>query len=647
MADDSSDTATVSIMEMAVSYARTGMRVFPVNSTDKGPMPGYGWTALATAKINEVVEDFDRAIQLWGEAHTSVAWALGLDGYVALDFDSAVEPAWASELEPAAAINVTRRGRHMIFRQPDPDHPPGNGISGFPEQGWGEVRGAGGYIIVAGPDRPGFDADLHHALTFPFPGWLTAYGGITNSASKAEVLEFAKAHTASKGAQYLNWLTKAIETQYLTTNDGDPRSGRHPLACEWMAKVAEESALGVYSFAEATKLVKAWWQRVTPPERHGREWDGILAWAVGRALSRSQDPPTEADDEGESPPPSDTVPQLIAERIDWDEFWQGDSTIAEWLVEGFWPLGKRIGVFADAAEGKSEWAMWCVVQVVLGINPITGERIGESRGVLYLDYEMDQDDLRDRLEGFGVTGQHDLSKLFYDQLPSIAGIDTAMGRQAILDAVDHAGVSAVVVDTYGMAIEGPENEADTVHAVLRDLGNQLKSRGVGFLIVHHAGKNAEQGARGSSALAGQVDVMWRLNRTPGTNETVLSCTGRGRKRRQSWVPSTIRLTRTETDDGLILYDKAAEITDQVMTPAITRLVYELEAAGIDWRITQRETIEALGRSPKTTNLAAAMRYRKDFYTRNPQGRLGDGAHLSTGNQGSGDDDLEISTGEPE
>jgi hypothetical protein len=639
MSDDSNvATDAIGIIEAACNYARMGLRIFPVHAANKSPLPGYGWAALASNKVNEVVEDFDRAIQEWGYDFVSCAWALGLDDCMAVDLDTVNEPEWVAEVESAAVVNRTRRGRHLIFRNP-PDLTPGNGIANFPTHVGFDVRGAGGYIIVAGPDRPGLDPTIiQRCGVFPHPEWLSPYGGYTNAATKAEVLQFAKDHATGRGPQYLHWLPTAIATQWHPENAGEPGVGRHPLACEWLVKVAEESQLGLYPFADGVKVVREWWRSVTPKERHGREWDGIVTWAVGRALSKS--PPTDEVVEDESALAGDnsSVPRLIREAIDWNEFWTADTTIAAWLIDGFWPLGKKVGVYAKQSEGKSEWALWCALQIVSGLDPGTGERLSEPAPVLYLDYEMDWDDLRDRLESYGVQGGLDL--LTYDQFPTTGGVDTDAGRQAILEAVDYLGARAVIIDTYGMAIEGPENDADTALKVARDLGNPLKSRGVGMLLIVHPGRDVERGARGSSALAQQMDVMWMLNREPGSTHSVLSCTGAGRKRRQSWVPSRLVLDRSVTDDGTVRYSREREMAELVMSPAITALIAELEDAGIEPTMTQRETQEALGRKPKTKNLAAAMRYRKEFYERYPQGKIGGSSHLSTGNQGVGDDDAD-------
>ena len=187
MDDDSNDTKVAtgppSILDVAIMYARYGLRVFPArfhpgNGDHKGPMLGYGWTELATDKINHVVEEFARERSSCGAKTVSMSPGRSdSDGFLAVDIDSEQLPPWMPELIPLAAINITRRGQHLIFRFPE-GMTPGNTDTKFPTDGWGEVRGYGGYIIIAGPDRPGFDPNqLGDCQPFPHPDWLEPYGG--------------------------------------------------------------------------------------------------------------------------------------------------------------------------------------------------------------------------------------------------------------------------------------------------------------------------------------------------------------------------------------------------------------------------------------------------------------------------------------
>ncbi len=72
-------------------YARSGLRVFPVRltpgskATDKRPPYGYLWLERATSNVAHAVQDVDDACARYGDDNVAIAWALGLDGYLALD----------------------------------------------------------------------------------------------------------------------------------------------------------------------------------------------------------------------------------------------------------------------------------------------------------------------------------------------------------------------------------------------------------------------------------------------------------------------------------------------------------------------------------------------------------------------------------
>ena len=593
------------ITEQARAYGKCGMHVFPVHAETKSPMYGYGWAVEATKDDAEIVQDFTLAIMQWGADNVSIAWALGLDDCMAVDFDTPQdqEPPWAAEIEPQAMINPTRQGRHMVFKNPD-GLIPGNGVSHFPTKGGFDVRGAGGYIVIGGPDRPGFDAaQLAYAKSYPHPEHLTPYGGHTTAATKQELQDFLNKHTASKGPQYLNWLPVAIETQWIPGNEGDARSGRHPLACEWMAKVAEEAQLGLYSFRDGATLVHNWFKTVKP-EATAREWVGIMSWAVGRALSH---PPTDGAVETEP----HALDEGITPFIDWSEFWTDDQGEHEWLIEGFWPKGRSVLLHAPAKTGKSLYSLWCAVCLALGIDLATGEQF-EPTTVMYVDYEMSPADLQERLNDFGVSPNTDLSRLYYSQTPmDFTSLDTFAGAAIALSWVDRVQPGAIVLDTFSRCVDGDENEADTVRAFYRHTGRPLRDRGIPYLRVDHTGKDSSKGARGSSAKADDVDLIWSMQQTQSGFQLKS-------RSRVSWVPGVLNVDRTVTADQ-ITFSRSAEITELVMDEATTTKVYEMEELGIDPSLgrdaVMRLMLEA-GRKPgRAAILSAAIRWRKDAAAR--------------------------------
>jgi len=636
MDDNSSEDgngAERTITDIALQYSRFGLRIFPVHTVEKRPMPGYGWIELASTQTNHVYEDFERAIELWGD-QVSVAWALGLDGYLAVDIDvdEAHWPTWMPDLVLHAAVNLTKRGIHLIFRFPE-RFECGNGTAEFPSQGWGEVRGKGGYIVIAGPDRVGLDlGQLGHAEPFPYPEWLTTYGGKTDVATAQEVIAFANEH-AGVGTRpnKIESIRKAC-ADWSPKLAGDPRRGRHPYAVWLMTAAAEDALAGYYNFLAAHKIIKDWWKSVTPPERHGREFNGIVTWAVGRALAKAPNPTVDQ--------PQDDAPELsVIEGIrpsilplEWSTFRARDRHAEDWLVEGFWPRRRAMLCHAKAGTGKSELALYVATCMAMGADPWTGYQEIEPIRVAYFDFEMDEDQVDDRLNDLGFDDSFnlaDLEDLRYFVLPPIAKLDTAHGAEAFLGALEHERVEAVIIDTFSRVITDDENEAKTVQRFFEFTGQALKREGIGQWRIDHTGKDATKGARGSSAKNEDVDFVWEMKRTDDNAGLKLTAT-----KQRGIVDTPLVLQRL--DDPFVHYRRAVDISTMAPGTDVTQKVYQLEQAGIDpaWGFdkARKALMDAGLEVGRKTTLQAAIRWRREAVRRGaviakPQLEAGPGLRL--------------------
>jgi hypothetical protein len=215
--------------------------------------------------------------------------------------------------------------------------------------------------------------------------------------------------------------------------------------------------------------------------------------------------------------------------VDWSSFWSKDRREAEWLYDGVLAKGRGHSLYATHKTGKSLFALYLahVLAVKLGVV------------VVYLDYEMGEDDLYERLEDMGCGPDTDLSRLYYALLPSLPPLDQPEGAKALLATVDAATDQwpghdvAVVIDTTARAVAGEENSADTVRGFYRWTGLGLKQRGITWARLDHAGKDTARGQRGSSAKSDDVDVVWRVTRIDGGLQL------RREASRMSWVPDTV------------------------------------------------------------------------------------------------------------
>lgn len=289
--------------------------------------------------------------------------------------------------------------------------------------------------------------------------------------------------------------------------------------------------------------------------------------------------------------------------IDWADFWHREHSEQEWVIDRVLAWGRGHVIYAQKKVGKSLLVLALLLEML-------GDRADVI--VIYLDWEMTEDDLYERLLEMGHDEDSDLSRLRYWQLPSVGPLDTHQGADQLLEVVDaerehwpdHHVI--VILDTTGRAVRGPENDADTFRAFYRHTGLALKQRGITYARIDHAGKSAEQGQRGSSAKGEDVDIIWRLE--PADRGGYTLCRDAAR---MGWVPEKVGLER--------LYGPLRFVRSLAMFPEGTNdLVATLERLGVPADATNRAARKALKEAEETASnnvLAAALRYRKSKFAR--------------------------------
>ena len=297
----------------------------------------------------------------------------------------------------------------------------------------------------------------------------------------------------------------------------------------------------------------------------------------------------------------------LAHLVNWDKLWSDDRPDEEWIAEPLIPKGRSVALYAPAKAGKSTITLAIVAAVATG-GRILGQIRATPTSCLYLDYEMTEDDLIERLTGLGYGPQDNLTNLHYALLPSLPPLDTPEGAHAILNLVDQTAAQLVVVDTFGRAVQGDEDKADTVRAFYRHTGLSLKARGVAVLRTDHSGKDTAKGMRGSSAKNDDVDIVWQLSRTD-TNK------GHGIRlnrthTRLSWVPQDIRISRIETDNG---HDYIIDAQEQIWPNGTRQDADLLDSLNIPADMKSRKAaviIRTSGHKMSTTRIGNAIKFRK-------------------------------------
>jgi hypothetical protein len=625
----------------ALAYHRAGWHPIELPAGAKGPPPegrtGYGGNDMTPAEIEAAAWAGNVGIRMPVDV-------IGLDVDVYRGGDRTMKELFARCGELPATW-VSHSGRND-----------GSGIRYYRVPvGLAWVSGLAGIDIIRREHRYAAVAPSIHPDGRPY-GWADVTEGVfTDDVPAVEDLpelpwgwirELSRARPADTGAPvqaadpdtveaFLDAHNRADQPSYvgviLAHFDDRWRAGhsRHDSMTHVLLWAMEAVRAGIASGRPTVDLLaSAWVEAVSPDARRAQigspsrttEFAAMLRHAVGKVSGKPEADMTKMHDDIAGVPmnPNGIRPEArlidvdhhhddgLPRPVDWAAFAERDtSTAPRWLVEGFWPSGRSMALWASAKTGKSELALWCAAKLALGEHPWTGAPV-DPIDVAYFDFEMTEDDLDERLSDFDFDPAR-LGRLHYFLLPAIHALDVEAGGQEVERLVARCHARAVIFDTFGRAVGGDENEADTVRAFYRHTGSRLKRSGVGYLRTDHAGKDVTKGQRGSSAKRDDVDVVWAMRRV-GQNGVLLDCQGSSRL---SWVGPILKVERVLAG-GTVSYTAPMRLGWPAGTAA---KVAEIEALGLPvdaGRPTVEKAMRAAGLQPgRKVILEAAIRYRKN------------------------------------
>lgn len=307
--------------------------------------------------------------------------------------------------------------------------------------------------------------------------------------------------------------------------------------------------------------------------------------------------PLEAETAAEAPA-EDGLPR----PLDWAAFWADDPSDAEWLCEPFLPKGRLTTIQSAPKAGKSLITLEVAVKMAMGV-PVFHRPASEPMNVVYFDFEMTDNDLRERLVDMGIGPDDDLSHFHYYLLPSLPPADTPEGGKAILDICRRHEAELAVIDTMARVVAGEEQAADTYRSFYRWTAMHLKAEGITVLLIDHLGKDPTKGGRGSSEKAGYVDLVWQLSVGDGGMLTL-----KATHRRMGWVDEQLVIERKE----MPLLAHVLERKD-VYPPGTKELVELCRRAEVTIDMTVSAACTKLknaGTGRRKKDVAAALRWMK-------------------------------------
>lgn len=623
--------------DAAEAYASLGWRIVPIIPGRKHPGV-EAWQRAATDDLATIRSWFGGLYRGHGVGvacgQGSDIWVLDVDD---LDAIARLEEAIGCEL-PLTVTSRSGSGRGVhLFYQWDRDRPITNGHSRNLPDGI-DVRGEGGQVVIPPTVHPNGDP---YTWLRPPQDWSVADAPDALYELMFRPVEQPTRPAPAPGPAHLDdgdsiaaWTRTAYSYPALLEQDGWTlshtsgddsywvRPGKNPRDGHSAVLHGTDGPLVVFSTEAPRGLIDP--SRATADgsgyahslfgyiaaTRHGGD-RSEAARGLRKERQRSEGAaaaltPLAVDlSEAEDTPDVDPdAPPLAAWQIDWSEFWQRDPGASDWLCEPFLARGRAHALFAGAKSGKSLLTLEVAAALATG-SPVLAKGRTEPVDVLYVDYEMTEDDLHERLDDFGYGPEVDMSRLHYVLLPSIDGLDTKTGAQTVINSAKAWGCQLVVIDTTARAVEGEENDADTYRDLSRHLGIGLKSAGIAYVRLDHAGKDKAKGQRGSSAKNDDVDVVWRLERREGGAITL-----KATHRRMGWVPEDVELVLGEGRDGMVHRITSGGVSYPTGTGDVVKVMDEL---GLPLDISKRKAgaaIRAAGRSVDNTLVGPALKWRK-------------------------------------
>ena len=237
-----------------------------------------------------------------------------------------------------------------------------------------------------------------------------------------------------------------------------------------------------------------------------------------------------------------------------DEQNSADLAVLDAIVDQIEPLVLRSANDIDLSALLA-YRLSMILDLVRGIS-WRGKRTKQTRAV-YVACEGDRG-IPNRIEAYakhyGMTmGELDaLGFGLVTDTPSLL-VNSNHGELLAKRVAAYSGVGVVVIDTLSRAIAGGnENSAEVMSEAVRQCELIQKMTGAVVILIHHSGKDATKGSRGSSALRAASDAEFEVTidgdryDSPGMMENTKRKDG---EHGEKWGFSLLSVVLGVDDDG--------------------------------------------------------------------------------------------------
>jgi hypothetical protein len=193
--------------------------------------------------------------------------------------------------------------------------------------------------------------------------------------------------------------------------------------------------------------------------------------------------------------------------LDVEKMLATDPEPVPWLVEPLLARGMTTMLAGREGQGKSMLALAIGAALGHGTPFIAGLHCKQAK-VLVVDAENGEREAHRRIKGLGVKP----GQLVYVEAD---GWHLKDGLAELLGLLDEHEPNVLMLDSFrSLWPGGDENDNAQVEAAIRPLVNAVRARGIGTMLLHHAGKVGGE-YRGSTAIGAAVELGFTLRRHEG------------------------------------------------------------------------------------------------------------------------------------
>ncbi|MGO7916232.1 AAA family ATPase [Rhizobium ruizarguesonis] len=190
-----------------------------------------------------------------------------------------------------------------------------------------------------------------------------------------------------------------------------------------------------------------------------------------------------------------------------------DDGEPEFLVEDIMPLRGLATIYGAPGSAKTFLAVDLALSVAGGV-PFFGKQVSQG-GAIYIAAEAGTGLKKRVIAARAEKAMPDSAPFAMIALAPNLGPKKSEAAALIADIKgqwpNNAPVRLIVVDTLARTLRGDENSALDMGAFVADAAAIAAAFNCLVLVIHHSGKDAERGMRGSSNLNGATDCEWQIS----------------------------------------------------------------------------------------------------------------------------------------